>query len=97
MPNCFALIRKTTGERAVLQQVDDEMRQHFGAEPDPEHWFCHWYDTIGFALACGKSFEWCREKVRESGESAEDHAFSLRLIDWLDENFTADCWVQIGR
>lgn len=97
MPNCFQLIRKATGKAAVLQEVDEELCRYFGEEPHETRWFCHWYDTIGFALACGKSFDWCREKVKESDASDEDKQYSLKMIDWFDENFTPDCWAEIGR
>lgn len=83
MPACFQLIRKSTGEAAILQEVDDEMRKNFGAEPSKDEWFLRWYDTIGFAVAMGKT-------ILEAGELYGKQG----IAKWLDENFTTDAWYQ---
>jgi hypothetical protein len=86
MPNCFALINKTTGERVKLQDVDDAMRVHFKAEPDPEHWFKYWYDTIGLAYAMGHS----NAKIIELFDDPE----ITEMVNWLDQHYTVDAWAE---
>jgi hypothetical protein len=54
MPNCFQLCRD--GQAVALQQIDEEMCNHFNAPCDPVRWFRGWYDFIGFDLATGRDF-----------------------------------------
>lgn len=87
MPNCFQLIQD--GEAVRLQEVDDKMREHFGAPPDAERWYEQWYDTVGFALALGK--DWT--EIRAMFADCELDP----VIDWLETNYTVDAWVEVGR
>ena len=87
MPACFQLIDKGTGQPARFNQIDNEMRIHFGAEPDPDRWFKNWYLTIGFALATGNDWNWCRENFSDMDE----------IIDYLELRFDANSWQEIGR
>ncbi len=84
MPNCFMLTRKGEEQMTPLQQVDDEMRTHFGAPPSATEWYRGWYDTIGFGLAMGNDWD----RLRELYEDAKP------VIDWLEANFTVDAWWQ---
>lgn len=92
MPNCFSLTRKTEPEKGPvnLQQIDDEMRVAFNQPPDAEHWYYCWYDCVGLPLACGKSFAWIKEQYDGDAEF-------LKVVQWLDDNFTVDAWATIGR
>lgn len=56
MPNCFRLIDKDSKKPAILYQVDDDLRKHFGAEPDKRHWFLNWYNSVGLLLSIGKTW-----------------------------------------
>lgn len=105
MPNCFSLTRRSALEAGpvVLQQIDDEMRAHFGAPEDPNHWLNGWYDYIGFSLAMGKSPEWLQQDIDGEILSAKDEStlkFWSEMRDihgWLFTNFTHDAWAEIGR
>lgn len=55
MPICFELHKN--GEAVTLVRVDEEICRHFGEEPHPTMYYRGWFDSIGFALASGKSFE----------------------------------------
>ena len=89
--NCFTLTRRSNLDAGpvALQLIDDELRVALGAAPSASEWYCGWYDTIGFALAMGRNFEWCREHL--------DSPRLLPVIDWLDANFTANAWAERGR
>lgn len=69
------------------------MRITFGAEPDNLHWFCGWYDLIGFALACGKDWTWMRENWTTLGSWPQLEL----IIAWLEANFESDAWAEIGK
>ncbi len=86
MPNCFQLSRPGVGPVA-LQTIDEEMCKHFEVPCDPVRWYREWYNIIGLGLACGKSFEQLRNILPQH----------LDIIDWLDSQFTADAWVEVGR
>lgn len=95
MPSCFQLTRKSTPDigAILLAQIDNEMRAHFGVPADSSSWYHNWYNTIGFFLALGKSFDDLRKLFREPGW---DHADELiKIVDWLDENFTVKSWYEV--
>lgn len=85
MAACFQLISKATGKAASLSMVDDLMREHFGAPPSADSWFDNWYNSIGFAIACGGTFDTCRTDYADS-------PLRLQIIDWLESRFTTDAW-----
>lgn len=89
MPNCFSLTRKSdpSAGPVSLQLIDDEMREHFGEEPDPKNWYLYWYETIGFSLACGKDWEW----IRKNNEAR------VHIVKWLEENFIVDAWAEVRK
>lgn len=82
MPVCFQLYRKSdmAAGPVSFQLIDDEMREHFKAEPDPEFYYECWYDTIGSGLALGHSFEELKEFFPDK----------IEIIDWMAKRFTAD-------
>lgn len=89
MPNCFQLISKATNEPAKFAEIDNELCAAFGVEPDAVKFYAGWYDIVGLAAACGKSFD----DMREIFESPE----ILRVIDYLDARYTTTSWYQHNR
>lgn len=87
MPNCFTLTKKGEDKPAVLQDIDDEMRAHFGEPPDNKHWLWCWYDCIGLALSCGETWD-------EQRESFEDSPKLLEIVNYLEEYYVPDCWFE---
>lgn len=63
MPNCFQLIKIGEQEPSILQEIDRDLWNHFeGNVPEPDNkWYLNWYNTIGFSLSCGNSWEEIRE------------------------------------
>jgi len=58
MPNYFNLTRKGESEPERLHSIDNRLWREIGkTDPDPDHWFYDWKNSIGFSLAMGKSFE----------------------------------------
>ena len=98
MPNCFTLTRKGESKPANLQEIDDEMRQAFGEEPDADRWLWGWYDTIGYGLALGRDWAQLREQFAEDPDESERINTSRRrrlaVIDWLDEHYTPNAWAE---
>ena len=101
MPACFTLTRKGESKPASLQAIDDEMRIEFGEEPDKKRWLWGWYNVVGFGLAMGRDWTQLREQFAEDSaedeESVEFCCSMLRVIDWLEANFTANAWAERGR
>ena len=85
MPRCFALTKKGENKPTKLQTIDDEMREAFGAPPDPAQWFRDWYNIIGLGLAVGKSFAQMRKLF-------EDDAELVECLTYLEERYESDCW-----
>ena len=90
MPNCFTLTKIGAKERSLFSDIDDEMREHFGEPPDEKKYLWCWYDTIGLALAMGKSWD----DMRSWNDMSESF---LKMVDYLEERYTSDCWAEIGR
>src|SRR5258706_12774038 len=101
MPNCFSLTRKSTGQVAILQEVDTEMRKHFKEPPDPDHWLWSWFDTIGLALSLGLRFDdiikECHTNLAEYPEDMKYYNRKLQMAEYLNQHFVSDAWVEIGR
>lgn len=98
MPNCFSLSRKTDPNTAVaFSVIDAELCAYLNVECHPVKYHCDWYETIGYAIAVGVTFEKMRDAVKNSDSTAEDKAYSLKMIDWFDTNFVSDAWAEIGR
>jgi len=66
-----------------FQDIDDKMCAHFGVPPDPKWYYKGWYDTIGFALAMGKSWDWMREHYSEGLHP---------VIEYLETRYRAENW-----
>ena len=100
MPVCFQLCRKSDMEAGPVKfvQIDFELCSHFGVEPDEKYYYMGWYDTIGFNLACGNSFDEIKAKYTEymnqspKAEYKADWARLLEINDYLDTHFTPDSW-----
>lgn len=92
MPNCFTLRKKEVEELSRFNDIDDEMRLHFGAEPDETNYYRGWYDSIGFAIAMGRKLG--SQELRDVFKGIPE---LLEVIDWLEEHYTSDAWAQIGR
>ena len=87
MPNCFTLTKKGEDKPARFQVIDDEMREHFGEPPNANKWLLGWYDCVGLALACGRTWDEIREVFGDSHEY-------LKIIDYLEERYVSDCWFE---
>ena len=96
MPNCFQLFRNGqsphNGEPVALSQVDEEICAHFNEPCHPVRYFRVWYDTIGYDLAAGQSWEQIRAKYT-SPEWAESGL--LPVAEWLSANFTPRSWYEL--
>ena len=101
MPNYFKLTRKGESKPASLQAIDDEMRQAFCEEPDPERWLWGWYDTIGLGLALGKDWAELRKQFAEDPAESERTNLARRrmlaVIYWLEANYVSNAWAEVGR
>lgn len=98
MPNCFQLFRKGSTEPAKLSTVDEEICQLLGIAVHTTLYCEGWFDYIGFAYACGKDNSYLRADLQEHYEpESEWFPNMLRIVDYLEANYTSDCWVEIGR
>lgn len=96
MPNCFRLTRKGEREPIALQKLDEELCGLLGESVHPKFWVIGWYAVIGFAIATGKKLgsTELREYVADMPEETER---LLKILDYLEENFTDEAWVEVGR
>lgn len=100
MPNCFNLTRKSSPSAGPvpLTKIDEEMCAHFKVDCHPTRWLQMWYDTIGWHLAMGHSFEVVRKKIEEDFKGVlKPDDLLFQICDWLAENFTARAWAEMGK
>ena len=103
MPNFFTLTRKSNPEAGPVDfvTIDEEICAHCGVTPDPDRYLDGWYDSIGFRLAFGKSWDEIRKdfslQAMEANERDDGAPYSvlmhrlMRITDWLEERFEAAC------
>lgn len=103
MPNYFSLTRKSNPEAGPVDfvTIDEEICAAFEVTPHSEHFVDGWYDSIGFRLAFGKSWDEIRGDFvlqRAEADNRDDGApysdLMSRLIaiaNWLEERFAVDC------
>lgn len=103
MPNQFILVRKTDDEKKPVKFsiIDDEMRKHFGIEPDPKNYFRNWYNAFADAFALGKTWDDFRvmysKHYSDSDRSKKFYNDAIKpMIDWLDENFKLEAWYALN-
>lgn len=112
MPNCFSLTRKglddkPDGEPVEFVKIDEELCAYFHVDCDPKFFYCDWYESIGCLLAYGKTFTEIvaifAHHIHEHPPGTlmeEEYAHlhrQLAIACWLDRNFVADAWAEIGR
>lgn len=72
---------------AIFQDVDDQMREAFDAEPDSVNWFKSWYDVIGLMMALGRDEDYIRTNLQDW-----DYVELLAPLEWLLDRFDVDSW-----
>jgi hypothetical protein len=80
MPVCFQLTRFGSREPSVLQTIDAAICQNLELPFSDDEWVAGWYYSIGFALACGKDWDWIFETY--TGRTTR------RIVHYLRENYT---------
>lgn len=83
MPNCFQLLRG--GVAIPLADVDEEMCRHFAVPCHLTRYYEAWYDTIGYGLAAGQSFDQIRSTYADVPRLVE-------VAHWIEANFTVRAW-----
>ncbi len=100
MPNCFQLYAKEGPDVPVaFNTIDEKMCKHFNVPVDDKAYYYGWYGTAGFAIACGKPLQTQIAEVlkaTEIGRTAEESRY-LEVLQWLDDNYTSEAWVEVGR
>lgn len=89
MPNCFSLTRKGEDKPTRLATVDEELCGLLERPVDEKFYVCGWFDSIGLALALGKTWDEQREIFKDSPEAQ-------KIITYLEANYTANAWYQHG-
>jgi hypothetical protein len=98
MQNTFSLYPRGARVPASLNEVDRLMCEHFGFEPDSKRYLCGWFDSIGFYLALGRTYQTIRadyearlEKAKVKPEFPDDVDFytsTLAILEWLEANYS---------
>jgi len=86
MPSCFQLLRD--GDAVSLNQIDEEMCKHFQVPCHETRYYESWYDTIGFGLATGESFDQIRMTYADFPRLVE-------IASWIETNFSVRHWHEL--
>lgn len=70
-----------------MNEIDEAICRHFKQPIDSEQYFNYWYQNIGFRLAMGKTWDEIRESYKECSGS-------LKIIAFLEENYTSSSWYE---
>lgn len=94
----FQLIRKTASEVGPVNLVDldAEIAREFGDEPDDVRYYYGWFDSIGWRLASGRTWDEIRAALQPSEIDDEEYCAVLsrlrEIATWLEERFEVVCW-----
>ena len=91
MPTVVNLIKHGEQKPSSLAQVDDDLCKFLGVTPDPDICYAHWFDIIGFAIACGRTLDQLIERYTQGDEADTTYATIAR---WLKDNYTAEVYYQ---
>lgn len=78
------LINKHSHKVETFPIVDDKLCEWLGVKAT-DQFYKDWYNHVGFALACGRTFSELRERFSECTDL-------LIIIDYLDNNYTVDTY-----
>lgn len=87
MPNYFRLISKETKRTVSLLKIDEELCELLNVPCDPMEYVHRWYDTIGFGLAMGKTFEQLKDIYKGLPNT-------IKIIEYLEAHYTSDAWAE---
>jgi hypothetical protein len=96
MTNRVSLARKNNVQAGPVppREIDKQMCEAFGIIPHRENYYYDWIDTIGLALARGKSFEQiieeCNDNIRQYPDSGPYYEIKIRIVEHLREHYTSD-------
>ena len=85
MANYFNLTRKNDLDAGPvsLSIIDNEICAHFGAIRAEDKYYFHWFDTIGFSLAIGQTFDQimqeCHTNMVEYHDSSSYYETKLKI------------------
>lgn len=96
MPQCFQLTRKGESQPASLIRVDEEICKLLNQPVHAQLYCFGWFDSIGFPIACGKSYEEIRRTFIADGL---DQTFPeiITILGYLEENYTPNAWYEPKR
>lgn len=87
MALCFQLFPRQD-KPAKLSAVDAAMCAHFGVPVDEKFYYCGWFDTVGYLLATGRTFEEAKARIVELDIQPQQKL--LDICDWIADNYTVD-------
>lgn len=89
MPNCFTLTKKGDAAPMPLVKIDEELCELLGRPVDPQYYVAGWFNTIGFGLATGQTWDQLRETFTG--------VVIRKCIDYLEANYEPNAWVEVGK
>ena len=90
MTVCFQLTKKGETEPSTLVKVDEAICAHFGWPVHPQDYVYGWFDSIGFMLAMGDSWDKIRVELRLGSWNFQDERQAI--VDFLEANYTTGSW-----
>jgi len=78
MTKFFYLTKIGEDSTSSLNSVDEALCNHFGEPVSSDYWYQDWYNTLGLALAVGRSWENMKKVYPKK----------IDAIEFLQENYT---------
>lgn len=99
MPACFQLFRKGESEAVPLNTIDEEICAHMEVPVHDTYYCGDWFNTIGFKLAMGYSFDriigyYDGGAVFSKDDDREYCETLLKIAKFLSERFTQNAWYE---
>ena len=92
MANYIQLFDRESSEPESLRVIDEKLCTALNVPCDAVRYYCQWSEIIGYS---GKSnIRAVIALIEDFPEKLESDVELIRVLTWLDENYTLNAWAQ---
>ena len=92
MANYIQLFDKKSNEPESFAVIDEKLCKALNVPCDANRYYCEWYDIIGYS--CKNSIRDVIDIIEKFVDKYESDKELIRVLTWLDENYTLNAWCQ---
>jgi hypothetical protein len=102
--HCYSYTPKGGTEPEFLNVVDEKIAEHLGVPVHKTQWVENWDNVVSMFVASGYTLpevrnvivEWQSQDEFKTEEDQQHLANLIRICDFLDSNYVAQAWREMG-